>query len=85
MKRQTLLSLSLIALFVSGCSQMREELGLNRNSPDEFTVVKRAPLTLPPEYNLRPPGEYAVSGDRSRTAGAQARETIFGADGTGCF
>lgn len=28
---------------------------MGRHSPDEFTVVKRAPLTLPPEYALRPP------------------------------
>lgn len=28
---------------------------MGRHSPDEFTVVKRAPLTLPPEYDLRPP------------------------------
>ena len=24
-------------------------------APDEFRVVRKAPLTVPPEYNLRPP------------------------------
>jgi len=43
------------ALALSACAEMRQELGMGRHSPDEFTVVKRAPLTLPPEYALRPP------------------------------
>jgi len=40
---------------LSSCSSIKKELGMARNSPDEFLVVKRAPLTLPPEYTLRPP------------------------------
>lgn len=43
------------ALSLSACAEVRQELGMGRHSPDEFTVVKRAPLTLPPEYALRPP------------------------------
>lgn len=27
----------------------------NANAPDEFRVVTKAPLTIPPEYGLRPP------------------------------
>lgn len=27
----------------------------NSNAPDEFRVVTKAPLTIPPEYGLRPP------------------------------
>lgn len=42
-------------LALSACAEVRQELGMGRHSPDEFTVVKRAPLTLPPEYALRPP------------------------------
>jgi hypothetical protein len=30
-------------------------LGLNKRAPDEFAVYSRAPLTLPPDYGLRPP------------------------------
>ena len=32
-----------------------EALGFGKNAPDEFTVVRSAPLTLPPEFTLRPP------------------------------
>ena len=44
--------LSLIALsapVLAACG-----LGYNKNPPDEFNVVRRAPLILPPEFNLRP-------------------------------
>jgi len=49
-----LAGLTLAAVF-SGCSGLSESLGFGKKSPDEFTVVKRAPLVLPPNYNLRPP------------------------------
>ena len=39
---------------------MREELGLGKNPPDEFTVVTRAPLIVPPGYTLRPPAPGAA-------------------------
>jgi len=30
-------------------------LGLDKRAPDEFAVVKREPLIIPPEHDLRPP------------------------------
>jgi hypothetical protein len=38
-----------------GCSDFRVALGMDRVGPDEFAVESRAPLTIPPEYDLRPP------------------------------
>ena len=38
-----------------GTNTAREMLGIQRNSPDEFAVVSRPPLSVPPEFNLRPP------------------------------
>lgn len=43
------------ALFLSGCENARDAIGISKQSPDEFAVVTRAPLTLPPDYGLRPP------------------------------
>lgn len=40
---------------LTACSGIRDQLGIGKNSPDEFRVVKRAPLTLPPDFTLRPP------------------------------
>lgn len=54
MKRFLLISFSLL---LSACSDgvVQETLGLNREAPDEFTVVSRPPLTVPPDFSLRPP------------------------------
>jgi len=40
---------------LTGCEQGRDALGLNKKQPDEFAVVTRAPLVIPPEATLRPP------------------------------
>jgi hypothetical protein len=45
----------LAALALAGCSDVRESLGLGRSSPDEFAVVDRPPLSIPPDFSLRPP------------------------------
>jgi hypothetical protein len=40
-----------------GCSreELQRDFGLTRDAPDEFTVTTRAPLTIPPDFALRPP------------------------------
>jgi Protein of unknown function (DUF3035) len=45
-------------LLLAGCAQgaVQDVLGMGKRSPDEFAVVSRAPLILPPDYGLRPPG-----------------------------
>lgn len=44
---------------LSACTgkELRTSLGLKRNDPDEFQVVSRPPLSVPPVYHLRPPAE----------------------------
>ncbi len=49
------------------------------NTPDEFRVVKKAPLTIPPDFNLRPPAP-GESRPQDLTTDAQARMAVFGAD-----
>ena len=48
------LALALLAPAFAGCSSTKEMLGLTKRSPDEFQVVSRAPLSMPPDYSLRP-------------------------------
>ena len=44
------------ALILVGCGgRSGNILGLGKTAPDEFSVVSRAPLSLPPDYALRPP------------------------------
>jgi len=45
----------LAALALGGCGGVRQTLGLVRTSPDEFAVVAKPPLVLPPDFGLRPP------------------------------
>lgn len=40
---------------LAACSDIKETVGLGRNVPDEFDVVSNPPLTIPPDYILRPP------------------------------
>ena len=43
------------ALALSGCTGFKQAIGLEPTMPDEFEVVSRAPLTIPPDFDLRPP------------------------------
>ncbi|MGH7091913.1 MAG: DUF3035 domain-containing protein [Stellaceae bacterium] len=43
------------ALLLSGCTGFKQMVGLEQQAPDEFAVESRAPLTVPPDLNLRPP------------------------------
>ena len=47
--------------------------------PDEFRVVRKAPLTVPPEYNLRPPA-LGQARPQELSPEAQARVAVFGVD-----
>ena len=44
-------------LALSACSgdELTRTFGLTRDAPDEFQVTTRAPLSMPPDYTLRPP------------------------------
>jgi hypothetical protein len=60
--RSVVLTAGIAAL--TGCSSISASLGLERHVPDETQVTVRPALTLPPDFNLVPPGtETAVSGD----------------------
>jgi hypothetical protein len=54
--------LLLLPLVLSACSSTDETLrtfGLVRDPPDEYTVTTRAPLSVPPDFALRPPAPGA--------------------------
>lgn len=53
--------LALAAL--AGCSvfsNLRDEAGLTKQPPDEFAVTTKAPLIIPPDFNLKPPSPGAA-------------------------
>ncbi|MEO0881406.1 MAG: DUF3035 domain-containing protein [Pseudomonadota bacterium] len=46
-------TLGVVLAMASACTSSGD--GRRAGTPDEFRVVKKAPLTVPPEYSLRPP------------------------------
>ena len=66
-----------ISVLASGCANTRSTLGLDKSSPDEFDVVRQAPLSLPPDFNLRPP-QPGVGEAHETPVIEQARQAIFG-------
>lgn len=65
-----------LILGLGGCSDPKKALGLGKRSPDEFTVVTRAPLSLPPEYALRPP-QPGVQRPQELGPVEAARQSVF--------
>jgi hypothetical protein len=43
------------AFGLAGCQSAQQALGMTKVTPDEFRVVTKAPLVVPPDYALRPP------------------------------
>jgi hypothetical protein len=64
---------------LGGCARgsVQDALGLGKRAPDEFAVVKRAPLIVPPEFDLRPPDPGAPRPNIGRTSD-QARVALTG-------
>ena len=67
----------LVMVFMMGlmsCANLKEKTGLTKKPPDEFTVITKAPLILPPKFSLRPPRPGAKQlkviqpGDKARKA-----------------
>lgn len=67
----------MMAVGLGGCGQLRDALGQTKDPPDEFQVVARAPLALPPNYDLRPPRPGTPRPQERSTTDAAA-ERILG-------
>jgi hypothetical protein len=50
-----LVGVAALGVGASACHTVGDAFGQNKNAPDEFRVVTKAPLVVPPEYALRPP------------------------------
>ena len=76
MKKMLVLALVLPAVLM-GCSNVKRNLGLERNQPDEFAVSNRAPLTIPPNFDLMPP-RPGEAGPQEPDSSATAQGLILG-------
>lgn len=64
-------------LLLGACETVKKQAGVTKSTPDEFRVVKRAPLTLPPDYVLRPPRPGAPR-PQELSINDQAAKAVFG-------
>ena len=78
--RTALIAATTAAIALSGCSNVSRALGAERSTPDEFRTVTIAPLTVPPEYNLRPPRPGEPRPDEIYPD-QQARAALLGSQG----
>ena len=67
---------------LAGCSDFRKAVGTEKSSPDEFAVVARAPLSLPPNYGLRPPAPGAPR-PQERAVKEGAKALVLNSGSTG--
>ena len=76
---RTLLLLSAgCAAFTAGSTSTKEKWGLSKSAPNEYMVAPRAPLSLPPEYDLLPVGgEYYYQNDAEDEDLAEADQNLL--------
>ena len=79
MKENTFVRIACVvfaALAMAACDSARNVIGLDKQAPDEFAVVTRAPLSMPPDYGLRPPTPGAER-PQERTVRNEARDILL--------
>lgn len=73
-------SVSLVcALLLTACAgdTVKQTLGLETQAPDEFRVVSRPPLSVPPQFALRPPST-GDSAENPYATDKQAQSLVTG-------
>ena len=77
MSQRALICLTLVAAAsLGGCDAFYRAIGKEKVVPDEFAVVSRAPLAIPPDYSLRPP-RFGAQRPQEVAPVDQARQTVF--------
>ena len=75
------LAMAITSLFIlAACSgnSVKNTLGLDRGAPDEFRVVSRPPLSVPPQFTLRPPGSTPDTATNQLPTSKQAEAIMTG-------
>ncbi|MEE8563010.1 MAG: DUF3035 domain-containing protein [Alphaproteobacteria bacterium] len=67
------------AMALGGCTELRQAIGAEKSSPDEFQIRVRKPLSMPREYGLRAPRPGAARPQDSRGRD-RARQIVLDSD-----
>ncbi|HNQ92051.1 MAG TPA: DUF3035 domain-containing protein [Alphaproteobacteria bacterium] len=65
-------------LTLTGCSGVKDKLGLSRHTPDEFMVMKRAPLEVPQNMTALPTPQPGAQRPQETPATTLAKEAVIG-------
>jgi hypothetical protein len=82
MNSRRILTVALLAggaALLAGCSTIQDAAGTSKESPDEFAVVTKAPLVIPPDFNLKPPAPGAEPTNQIEPTQA-AQSALFSSD-----
>ncbi len=64
-----------------GAGEIRKQFGIAREAPDEFVVLKRAPLDVPPPYELElPEPRRGAQRPQEFAPDVTAKASLFGED-----
>ncbi|MCB1782453.1 MAG: DUF3035 domain-containing protein [Alphaproteobacteria bacterium] len=74
-----LVTAAVCTVLLSGCSGVKKQLGLEKSAPDEFMVIKHAPLAMPPGMALPPPTPGAPR-PQEQAPIVQAEQAVFGTE-----
>jgi len=79
MNKVLIISVCCLALITTGCGvDVKKQLGLDRQVPDEFSVMKRAPLEIPKDFTNLPKPQPGMQRPQDVTAKDQAKQVILG-------
>ena len=73
----TITALIAASVSMTACASATKRLGLTTTAPNEFNILTKAPLVVPPEYNLLPPRIGESSSENNYTQEA-ARKALIG-------
>lgn len=68
-----------VMLVLAGCTDDGALIAIEKSTPDEYNIATQEPLTLPPDYELRPP-RTSPDLSKSEEERQEVRQTVFGPD-----
>jgi hypothetical protein len=74
---------ALLLTGIAGCSDFRKAIGKEKSTPDEFQVVVRPPLSLPPGFADRPETIVEKANNRSTDSRTGASALLSVGDASG--
>lgn len=70
------LGLAIILFGLSGCDHVKDAFGMNHYQADEFNICDNPPLSLPPNYDLRPPQTNTMTTTKDGQPSEKAKSVV---------